>query len=269
MAELENGSELDILTQETLVPEEIPLSPEEQDLFNQMMEAGVFYGRSKSRTNPLMREFISATRSGFEVINVLKTITGLKEAAGAIEATVKNSGLVVLVGTSPAVKQLVKEMAIRLELPYVTERWLGGTITNFKVLSERINQFKKLKDDKATGRLAKYTKKEQLKLEKELEKSEVFFGGLERLDRFPSMMIIVDLVANTIAATEARQKNIPVVAVLNTDANPSLADYRIPANDRNSGSVKLILDYLSEVISRAKKERAEAPKPSPENVASS
>ncbi len=238
--------------QEIPSTEELALTPEEQELFHRMMEVGVFYGRSKSRTNPLMKEFILTTRSGFEVIDVGKTIAGLKDASRVIEEVIKTNGLILLVGTSPAVKWSIKEAATKLGLPYVTERWLGGTLTNFKIISNRITQFRKLKVGREAGEFEKYTKKERLKIERELAKAETLFGGLEKMDRFPALLFIADLTQNTLAAREAKQKGVPIVAFLNTDANPELADYKIPANDRSPQSIQLLMEYLVEVVERAK-----------------
>jgi len=234
--------------------EEPVLEVEEKELFNQMMEAGVFYGRSKSSTNPLTREYLLTPRSGFEVINLQKAIKRLKSAAEILKNTLANGGVVLFVGTSPAVKNVIKEIAERLELPYVTERWMGGTLTNFKTITDRINYFKKLKDDKARGRLEKYTKKEQLEMDKELAKLERFFGGIETLDKLPSMIFIADLSKNEYAAREARQKGIPVMAFLNTDTNPNLVDHPIPGNDRSMSSVRLLMEFLAETAAEGKKE---------------
>ena len=233
------------------------LSPEEEELLNQMMEIGVFYGRSKARTNPLMKEYVLATRAGFEMIDLKKTIVALKQAAEFIQGTVQaNKGLILLVGTTPAAKPVVKEVARELDLPAVTERWLGGTLTNFKIIGERINQFKKAKADRAAGKFDKYTKKERLELDRDLTRSEILFGGIEKLERLPVLVLIADLSANTLAAKEAKRVGIPVVALLNTDANPRLADYKIPANDKNPKSVKLLLEYLAEAIVKAREHQA-------------
>ena len=167
-----------------------------------------------------------------------------------------DKGLILFVGTSPAAKSVLRGVAERLESPFVTERWLGGTLTNFKTITSRINYFKKLKDDEETGELEKYTKKEQLKMNKELAKLEKLFGGIENLDRMPSLLFIADLVKNEYAAREAKQKGIPIVAFLNTDADPKLVDYPIPANDRNAKSIKLLMEYLEKAANEGKVQAA-------------
>ena len=219
------------------------------------MEVGVFYGRSKSKTNPLTRKHILKTRSGFEVIDLQGTIRHLKVAAEVLKKVMADKGLVLFVGTGPAAKSVIRGVAERLESPFITERWLGGTLTNFKTIKSRIDYFKKLEDDKESGEIEKYTKKEQLKISKELVKLNRLFGGIKTLDKMPALIFIADTVDNKYAALEAKQKGIPIIALLNTDADPRLVDYPIPANNKNRESIKLIMEYLEEA---AKEGMAEA-----------
>lgn len=239
-----------LLAQEAQASEEPAFTSHEEEMLREMMEVGVFYGRSKARTNPLMKGYVLATRAGFEVIDLKQTIVALDKAAEFIKGT--GRGSILLVGTSPAAKSVVKDAAEKFDLPSVTERWLGGTLTNFKIILERINQFRKLKADIAAGKFEKYTKKERLEFDRKLAKLEILFGGVEKLDRLPSLVLITDLAANTLAAKEAKRTNIPVLAFVNTDADPRLADYKIPANDKNPKSIKLLLDYLAEAIEQTK-----------------
>ena len=246
---IEEGS----LAQEAQSSEEPAFTSEEEEMLRKMMEVGVFYGRSKARTNPLMKDYVLATRAGFEVIDLKQTIDSLARAAEFIKGVGgKDKGPILLVGTSPAAKPVVKEAAAKFDLPSVTERWLGGTLTNFKIILERINQFRKLKADIAAGKFEKYTKKERLEFDRKLARLEILFGGVEKLDRLPSLVLIADLSANTLAAKEAKGTNIPVLAFINTDTDPRLADYKIPGNDKSSKSIKLLLDYLAEAIEQAK-----------------
>jgi len=241
------------LAQETRATEESVFTPHEEEMLREMMEVGAFYGRSKARTNPLMKDYVLATRAGFEVIDLKQTIVALAKAAEFIKGVgSKDKGSILLVGTSPAAKSVVKEAAEKFDLPSVTERWLGGTLTNFKIILERINQFRKLKADIAAGKFEKYTKKERLELDRKLARLEILFGGVEKLDRLPSLVLITDLSANTLAAREAKRTNIPVLAFVNTDADPRLADYKIPANDKSPKSIKLLLNYLAEAIEQTK-----------------
>jgi len=228
------------------------LDPEESKLMQEMMELGIFYGRSKSRANPKMKPFIVSNRSGFGVINLRKTYAALQKLDEVVADAVQKQGLILLVGTSPSVKGVIKAVANELGLPYVTERWLGGTLTNFDTISKRIKYFRKLKEDKESGELAKYTKKEQLKLERELFKLEKFFGGISNLDKIPVLVFVADLKNNELAAKEAKEVGVKVVGILNTDANPDLVDYGIPANDRNRKGMEFLVNRLKTAIQDAR-----------------
>jgi len=234
---------------------ETSLTKEQKLVFDKMMDIGAFYGRSKSKTNPLMKRDILATRSGFEIIDLQRTIECLEKAATFIEEKAKEDAQIIFVGTSPAAKSIVKKHAERLGLSYVAERWLGGTLTNFKTITERINYFRKLKEDKESGDLKRYTKKEQLQKDKELVKLDRLFGGISELKKLPSLMFIADLQENEFPAIEARKKNIPIIAIANTDSNPKLADYIIPANNRNSEVIEFVIEYLGEAIIKGQKEK--------------
>src|SRR3989338_10715893 len=189
------------------------LSVEETEIIKNMMDLGVFYGSSKARTNPKMRKYILTNRSGFSVIDLEKTLEGLKKTSAAIEGVVVGGGMVLLVGIAPSVKGTIKQMAEELDLPYVAARWLGGTLTNFETISKRINHLKKLKEEKASGDWNKYTKKEQLDLEKELTKLARLFGGLEKMNKLPQMVFVADVSSNVTPAQEARSLGIPVSGI--------------------------------------------------------
>ena len=228
------------------------LSVEETEIIKEMMDLGVFYGSSKARTNPKMRKYILTNRSGFSVIDLEKTLEGLKRTSAAIEEVVMSGGMVLLVGISPSVKGIIKQMAEELDLPFVAERWLGGTLTNFETISKRINYLKKLKEEKANKDWDKYTKKEQLDLEKELKKLSRFFGGLEKMNKLPQMVFVADVSSDITPAKEAKSLGIRVAGIINTDANPKLVDYGIAANEKNAKSAEFILDKIKNVISEAK-----------------
>ena len=242
--------EVDTKTSPTQLEAE-SLTPEETEMIKHMMDLGVFYGSSKARTNPKMRKYILTNRSGFSVIDLEKTLEGIKRTSAAIEGIVINGGTILLVGISPSVKGEIEEMAKELGLPYVAERWLGGTLTNFETISKRINQLKKLKEDKANGDWDKYTKKEQLDLEKELVKLSRFFGGLEKMNKLPQMVFVADISSDETPAKEAKSLGIPVAGIINTDANPKLVDYGIAANERNAKSAEFILEKIKNVIAAA------------------
>ena len=253
MIEETKATELASVGEDPVKIEGDPLSPEENALISKMMELGVFYGHSKSRTNPKMRKYIVGNRSGFSVINLRKTVSKLSKAKKLIESVAFKEEAIMIVGTSPSVKGAVKAMSEELELPYVTERWLGGTLTNFDTISKRIKYLKKLKEEQAEGSWDKYTKKEKLDKERELNKLDRLFGGIESLDKVPALVILTDLTNNESASREAKALDIPVLGILNTDSDPNLVTVGIPANDKNVNSVEFLLDQLKEMIVEARK----------------
>jgi small subunit ribosomal protein S2 len=234
------------------------LYPEEAS--REMIEAGVFYGRRKSKTNPKMRQFVLANRAGIEVINLAKTAEAIEKAAAFLKEKVKNGGLVLLVGTEPAAQESVAKLASKFNLPNVTNRWPGGMITNFKVVSRRIEYMKKLRDDFASGGLQKYTKKERLELEKELRRLEGLFGGLEHLTKEPDVLIVIDPTLHHTAVREANKMKIPVIALANLDAEPDKIDYLVPGNDKARKSIGWFLEKIERALDEAFAQKIQADK---------
>jgi small subunit ribosomal protein S2 len=217
-----------------------------------MMNVGLFLGRRKSKTHPRIKSYIHATRNGMEIIDVAKTLETLDKSLDFIKSKLMDGKFIMLVGTTPIAKTIVKEYAEKLNFPYVVERWLGGTLTNFKTLSKRITYFKKLKEDKAAGMLEKYTKKEKLDIDREITKLDLNFSGIENMEGLPSVLFVVDATHNMIAIKEAKKIGIPVVAMINTDINPEIVDYPIPCNDRTKDGVKWVMERLSSAVNDAK-----------------
>ena len=230
-----------------------PKDPAVLAMVEEMMRAGLFLGRKSSKTHPKMRSLVFGVRNGISMIDLEETINLLNKALDFIK-TKAARGAILLVGTTPSAKKSVEEMAKQLGFPYVTERWLGGTLTNFKTLSKRVAYFKKLKSDKESGRLDKYTKKERLDFDREIKKLSVMFSGIEGMNSLPEVLFVVDANGNLTAVREARRLKIPVVAIANTDINPDLVDYLIPANDRNKSSIDWILARLAKVVLESKQE---------------
>ena len=224
-------------------------------LLEEMVKAGILYGRKKSKTHPHMKQFIFATRNGIEIFDLPKTMEALEKAGEFLKEVAKKDGMVLLVGTKPAAQDLVEEVSKKLSMPYVAKRWLGGTLTNFKTLSQRTQYYMNLKADKASGKLEKYTKKEQVGFHKEIERLSGFFAGLEKLSRLPDALIVVNVNDHITAVREAKRLKIPVVAILSTDTNPELVNYAIPANDNSRSSIAWILSKLQTKIEEGLKER--------------
>ena len=227
-------------------------------LLEEMVKAGILYGRKKSKTHPHMRPFIYATRNGIEILDLPKTFEALEKAGEFMKELAKKDGLILTVGTKPAAQDLVDGFAKKFSMPYVTKRWLGGTLTNFKTLSKRIQYYMNLKADKATGKLEKYTKKEQLEFSKLITKMDQFFNGLEKLSRLPDVLLVVNVTDHITAVREARRLKIPVVAIISTDTDPELVDYPIPANDNSRTSIAWILGKLEAKIEEGQKEKPAA-----------
>jgi len=244
-----NKTEIDINLDEARSAEpEVVLSAAEEAALKTMIENHVFYGHTKSKTNPKMRANILSTKSGVEIIDLMRTMKQLEVAYTFIKEKVKSGGSVLFVGTTPATKITTKETAIRLGMPYVVERWLGGTLTNFKTISTRVNHFKKLLEDRAAGRLQKYTKKERLDIDVELAKMDKFFSGVVSMDRLPAAVVITDLGAGNIVADEARITKVPSVAFVNTNCDPDKVNFAIASNDRNSKSVVFLLAQIEKAV---------------------
>jgi small subunit ribosomal protein S2 len=210
------------------------------------MNAGVFYGRKKSKTNPKMRPFVLANRGGIEIINLQKTEEMMDTAVAFIKERVRNNGLVLLVGIQPAGEASLITLAKRFGIPYVTTRWVGGAITNFKIIVKRIEHMKTLRADLASGALvSKYTKKERLDMERELEHLEEIMGGLENMTKEPDVVVMIDPILHHTAVSEANTKKIPVVALANVDADPDKISYLVPGNDKAKQSIEWFLDRVA------------------------
>jgi small subunit ribosomal protein S2 len=214
----------------------------------EMIEAGVFYGRKKSKTNPKMRQFILTSRGGIEIVDLQKTAAGLDRAMEFVKEKTKNGGLPLIVGTSPSADVLVRQLADALAAPYVTLRWIGGTLTNFKIISHRVEYLKKLRADLSSGALEKYTKKERLEMERTMKRLEELMGGLENMSREPDFLVVIDPNLHATAVREAIVKHIPVVALANVDANPDVVDYLVPGNDKAKMSVAWFLGNIEKAI---------------------
>ncbi|OGY99401.1 MAG: 30S ribosomal protein S2 [Candidatus Liptonbacteria bacterium RIFCSPLOWO2_01_FULL_52_25] len=214
----------------------------------EMIEAGVFYGRKKSSTNPKMRPCVLMNRGGIEIINLAKTSEELERATAFLKERIKNGAQMLFVATQPAAEEGVKKLAERFQVPYVTNRWAGGTITNFKIISKRIEYLKKLRSDFASGALQKYTKKERLGLEDEMNHLKELFGGIELLMKEPDILITIDANLHMTAVREANRANIPVVALSNVDSDPDLINYLVPGNDNGRRSINWFLEKIAVAI---------------------
>ncbi len=221
---------------------------------DEMAKAGLHLGHRISRVHPKMKPYISGVRSTIHIIDLEKTAEKLKAALEFVQKIISEKKTLLLVGTKVQVKELTEQIAKECGLPYVSERWLGGTFTNFRTIRKRIDYFKDLESQKKKGELAKYTKKERLKIDKELRDLEVKFGGIKNLEELPSAIFVLDMRKDALAVKEAKEKGIAIIGIAHTNVDPTLADYPIPASDDAVSSVKYILEKFKEVILRAKPE---------------
>jgi len=225
---------------------------EKENPFNlnveEMAKAGLHLGHKTSKVHPKMFPFIFGVRNTVHIIDLEKTKQKFEEALKFIQQLVAENKTILFVGTKPQVKDLVKEIAEKLGCPYVNERWLGGTFTNFEVIRKRAEYLKDLEKKKAEGFFEKYTKKERLEIEKKIQKLEKKFGGIKEMEKLPDAIFICDMVKDKLAVKEAREKGIKIIAISDTNSDPTLADYPIPANDDSISSVKYILEKVKEVI---------------------
>ncbi len=224
----------------------------------QMMEAGVFYGRTRNKTNPQMKKFVLANRNGVEIINVEKSKEQMEAAARFLKSAAARNASMIFLGTQPSAHDMLKQISDEFSLPFVIRRWLGGTLTNYRVIAKRVEYFKKLKEDLAKGAYKGYTKKEQLDLEKEAEKLTETLAGLEYMSSRPEVLVVVDPVMHRTAVLEANRLHIPVVALMSTDAEPSLVQYPVVGNTKAKTSIDWFTAKIAEAIRSGKKEAAAA-----------
>ena len=219
---------------------------------DEMKKAGLQFGHRTSRAHPKMRQFLQGVRNTIHIIDIEKTAEKLKQTLAFIQELISDNKIILFVGTKVQVKDLVEEIASACKMPYVTDRWLGGTFTNFEIIKKRIEYFKDLQKKKEDGELEKYTKKEKAKIEREIAGLAKRFEGMRDLTKFPDAIFVIDMKKDALAIKEARQKNIKVIAIADTDVNPDLTDSFIPANDDAISSVTYILEKVKEVILNTK-----------------
>ena len=213
-----------------------------------LLEAGVHFGHQTKRWNPKMKEYIFTAREGIYIIDLQKTVKKIEEAYDALKEITDNGGKVIFVGTKKQAQEASQEEAVRSDSYYVTERWLGGTLTNFRTIKRRMGYLDQIEKMEANGTLDLLPKKEVIKMKKEYDKLNSYFCGIRNMKKLPDAMIIVDPKKEYIAIKEARKLGIPVFGIVDTNCDPDLVDYVIPANDDAVRAVKIILGVLANAI---------------------
>lgn len=219
----------------------------------EMLKAGMHFGHRTNRWHPKMKPFIFTAKNGLYIIDLRKSREKLNEALEFIQKLVKEDKKILFVGTKSQVSEPMKKMAIESKQAYVVGKWLGGYITNFLVIKKSVKKYLDLTEKKAVGKLEKYTKKERLDFDREIKKLEVRVAGLVSLNKTPDALFVWDIKEEETAVREAIQKNIPIIAVCDTNVNPELVNYPIPANDDSTKTIDLILGAVKDAILSAKK----------------
>ena len=218
---------------------------------NYLLEAGVQFGHQKRRWNPKMKEYIFTTRDDIYIIDLQKTVKKLEEAYNAMKEIGANGGKVLYVGTKKQAQEAAEECATRTGMYFVNERWLGGTLTNFKTIRSRIRRMEEIEKMETDGTFEALPKKEVIKIKKEYEKLNKNLRGIREMKKLPQAMVIVDPRKEDIAIKEARILGIPVFGIVDTNCDPDMVDYVIPANDDAVRSVKLLIGVLTNAIAEA------------------
>lgn len=218
----------------------------------QLLEAGVHFGHQTRRWNPKMAEYIFTERNGIYIIDLQKTVKKLEEAYMFVRDLAANGEEILFVGTKKQAQDSIKEEATRCEMPYVNARWLGGMLTNFTTIKQRIKRLGQLEAMKEDGTFDMLPKKEVAKLELEIEKLEKFMGGITEMKKQPAAMFIVDPRKERIAVAEAKKLHIPIIAIVDTNCDPDEIDYVIPGNDDAIRAVKLIAGAMADAVIEGK-----------------
>lgn len=232
-----------------------------------LLESGVHFGHPRKRWNPKMKEYVFTQRNGIHIIDLEHTLVKLEEARVFVRDLIASGGDIVFVGTKKQAKDAIEEEARRCGAYYVSRRWLGGTLTNFSTIQSRLDYLVRLEDRQAKGQLASLPKKEQSRLEKEISRLNQSFGGIKEMTQIPSAMFVVDPVRERIAVSEARQLEVPIVAMVDTDCDPTIIDYPIPANDDAIKSIRLICNVMANAVLEGKAGGETLSPPSAEAVA--
>lgn len=217
--------------------------------YEDMLRAGMHFGRKKTVFNPKMSKYVFTVKEGICILDLLKTQAELKQATEYLKKILTDGGLVLFVGITKQSVDGIKSLAETLGMPYVLDRWIGGTLTNFKVISGRVKMMEEMEKKQGSGELDKYTKKERLLFERELKKMQERFGGLRKLIRLSDVVFVSSLKESSLPVRESRRMKIPIVAIANTDSDPDDVQYVIPANDRSKKSIDLIIEALKNELS--------------------
>ena len=224
-------------------------------LQQQLLEAGVHFGHLKKKWNPKMLPYIFAEKKGIHIIDLNRTVEGLQETAAALKAIARSGKKIMFVATKKQAKEIVTECAKRVNMPFVTERWLGGMLTNFNTVRKSVKKMQSIEKMLADGSAESLTKKERLTLTRDKEKMEKVLGGIAQISRVPAALFMVDIGHEHIALAEAKRLNISTFGMVDTNCDPNKVDFAIPSNDDATKSISIIVNYLTAAIAEGLQER--------------
>jgi len=227
-------------------------------LQQQLLDAGVHFGHLKKKWNPKMLPYIFAEKKGIHIIDLNKTVECLQETAAAMKQIARSGKKILFVGTKKQAKDIVNESARRVNMPFVTERWLGGMLTNFNTVRKSVKKMQSIEKMLGDGSFDSITKKERLTLSRDKDKMEKVLGGIAQLGRVPAALFIVDIGHEYIALAEAKKLNILTFGVVDTNCDPNKVDFAIPANDDATKSIAIVTNYLTAAIAEGLAERQAA-----------
>lgn len=221
----------------------------------ELLKSGAHFGHLTRRWNPKMKEFIFMNRNGIHIIDLKKTEAYLKEALNEVSELARAGKTILFVGTKKQAQEIIKTEAIRCGMPFITHRWLGGMLTNFSTVRKSISRMEEIEKMKQDGTFGEITKKEGLMLDREREKLEQTLGGIANMNRLPGAIFVVDTIKEHIAINEAVKLNIPIIAMVDTNSDPDIPDYIVPANDDSARTIQLITSLVADAIIEGNAER--------------
>lgn len=224
-------------------------------LQQQLLEAGVHFGHLKKKWNPKMLPYIFAEKKGIHIIDLNKTVEGLQEAAAAMKAIARSGKKIMFVATKKQAKEIVQESAKKVNMPFVTERWLGGMLTNFNTVRKSVKKMQSIEKMLGDGSAENLNKKERLTLSREKDKMEKVLGGIAQISRVPAALFMVDIGHEHIALAEARRLGISTFGMVDTNCDPNKVDFAIPANDDATKSIAIVVNYITAAIIEGLQER--------------
>jgi small subunit ribosomal protein S2 len=228
---------------------------ENKNLQQHLMEAGVHFGHLRKKWNPKMLPYIFAEKKGIHIIDLNKTVEGMQDAAAALKQMAKSGKKILFVATKKQAKEIVSEAAERINMPYVTDRWLGGMLTNFGTIRKSVKKMQSIEKLLGDGTLDNITKKERLTLSRDKDKMAKVLGGIANMSRVPSAVFMVDITNEHIALAEAKRLNIATFGIVDTNSDPNKVDFAIPGNDDATKSISIIVNYIVAAIQEGLQER--------------